>query len=93
MPTNAPTTRRRKKPREPETLDHLLRSVIAAHEITAWATAAGITPYTLLRLRTGAGSRVHGGTVMALAAALDMDEDRVKAAINESRKKGGKVPA
>ncbi len=68
-----------------ETLDDLLAAVIADGRVTAFATRAGIRPYTLLRLRRGIGGRTHAGTVAVLARSLRVSQDRVRAAIEASR--------
>lgn len=71
--------------KKPETLDDLLAPVIAAGKLTAFARRAGIRPWTLLRLRQGAGTRTHTGTVAVLARSLRMPVERVRAAIDASR--------
>ena len=68
-----------------ETLDDLLQSVIAENRLTAFCGEAGIAPWTLLRLRTGQGTRTHRGTLTQLAAALKVDVARVRAACEASR--------
>lgn len=75
--------------RKPETLDDLLSDVIAEERLTAFAKEAGIRPWTLLRLRTGEGTRTHRGTILALAAALGMTEERVRSAIEATRAAAG----
>jgi len=69
-----------------ETLDDLLRDVIAAKRLTEWCGEVGIRPWTLLRLRQGKGGRVHAGTVAAIASKLRLPRERVQAAIEASRK-------
>jgi hypothetical protein len=68
------------------TLDDLLAPVIEARGITAWCKAAGIRPWTLLRLRDGDGERTHRGTVLAIARKLRLPETEVAAAIAASRR-------
>ena len=71
--------------RRTETLDDLLRNEIRAGTLTTFAHKAGLAPWTLLRLRTGKGTRVHQGTALAIADALGIDPARVRAAIVASR--------
>ena len=71
-----------------ETLDDLLRNVLSEDRFTAWCAEAGLRPWTVLRLRTGQSSRVHAGTVAALASKLRIPRDRVRAAIDASRDHG-----
>lgn len=68
-----------------ETLEDLLADVIDSDGLTALARKAGIRPWTLLRLRNGDGTRTHAGTVLALARALRLPQDRVRAAIEAQR--------
>lgn len=68
----------------PETLDDLLRPVLEGDRFTAWCESAGLTPYTVLRLRQGKG-KPHAGTVLALATKLRVPRARVARAINASR--------
>lgn len=68
-----------------ETLDDLLAGVAARGDLTAFASRAGIRPWTLLRLRQGVGTRTHRGTVIALARALRLPVQRVADAIDASR--------
>lgn len=71
--------------RRTETLDDLLRDIIAKGQLTAWCEKAGVAPWTLLRLRNGVGTRTHRGTVQTLADALGVTRERVVAAIAASR--------
>lgn len=71
--------------RRTETLDDLLAAVVAEGRLTDFAKGAGLSPWTLLRLRNGEGSRTHRGTVLGLAKALGVDPARVRAAIQASR--------
>ena len=71
--------------RRSETLDDLLRDIIAKGRLTAWCAKAGVAPWTLLRLRSGTGTRTHRGTVQAIADALGVTRERVAAAIAASR--------
>lgn len=68
-----------------ETLDDLLADVVAAGRLTEFARTAGLSPWTLLRLRNGESGRTHRGTVLALAWALGIEVARVRAAIEASR--------
>ena len=68
-----------------ETLDELLRDCIEGGDLTAFCVRAGISPYTLHRLRRGQGKRSHRGTALAIAAERGVSEDRVQRAIEASR--------
>jgi hypothetical protein len=80
-----PATLRAMAKRRAETVDDLLADVVARGELTDFARKAGISPWTLLRLRTGEGVRTHRGTVLALAKALGVDPARVRSACEASR--------
>lgn len=69
-----------------ETIDDLLAPILAGRRLTAWAYAAGLSPWTIRRIRQGLGGSVHSGTVHAIVAALaadgvQVDVKRVRAAI------------
>jgi len=68
-----------------ETLDELLRDCIESGDLTAFCVRAGISPYTLHRLRRGQGKRSHRGTALAIAAERGVSEARVARAIETSR--------
>lgn len=69
--------------RRRETLDDLL----TCHGVglTAFAKAAGIPAFTLYRLREGLVERPRIATLTAIAAALGIDVERVRAACAASR--------
>jgi DNA-binding Xre family transcriptional regulator len=71
--------------RPAETLDDLLADAIQSRATTAFAARAGISPFTLLKLRSGQTSRVHLATINGIAKALGVDPARVRAAIEASR--------
>lgn len=74
--------------RRTETLDDLLRDHLEGRKFGVLCAKAGLRPWTVLRLRKGEGTRTHRGTVLALAAALGVPEERVAAAIAASRGHG-----
>lgn len=62
----------------PETLDDILRPILAADRFTSWCQdVAGLRPWTVLRLRQGQGSRVNRGTLLAIQAGLAQEGIRV----------------
>jgi len=69
-----------------ETLGKLLEDVIRERRLTAWCRAAGVSPYTVARLLDGKRVAVRRATVLALAEALRLPVDRLKAAIEATRK-------
>lgn len=74
-----------------ETLDDLLAPILAQRRITDWCADASLSPWTIRRMRAGAGTRTHAGTVLAMVAALSAagiqaDADRVRRAIAASRR-------
>lgn len=69
----------------PETVDDLLRPILDARRLTPWCKELGIRPWTILRWRKGEGSRVHAGTVAAVAGKLRITRERLLAAIAASR--------
>lgn len=71
--------------RKPVTLGDLLLPVIEAREFTAWCEKAGVRPQTVANLLDGKVGRPHRGTVIALAKALGIGDDAVKAAIEAQR--------
>lgn len=71
--------------RKRETLDDLLKTVIANEDLTGFCTRAKIRPWTLKRLRDGVGERTHRGTVLAIAAERGVSPERVEKAIKASR--------
>lgn len=68
-----------------ETLGRLLEGVIRDRRLTAWCRAAGVSPYTVARLLDGKRVAVRRATVLALAEALNLPADRIKAAIEATR--------
>lgn len=68
-----------------ETVDSLLRPILEREQFTAWCRSIPVRPWTILRWRRGEGSRVHAGTVAAVAQRLRVSRERVLAAIAASR--------
>lgn len=74
--------------RSPETLDDLL--LHQGEPITAFAKRAGVPAFTLLRLRKGEIETPRIATLTRLAAAFDVDVERIRAACEASRAAAGK---
>lgn len=65
-------------------LGELLRTVIQERRLSAWCEAAGLRPHTVANLIDGK-TKPYRATVIALAAALKMPEEDVRAACEASR--------
>lgn len=73
-----------RRPPAAETLGDLLRPMIVERRLTAWCEDHDLRPWTVSQLIDGA-SRPYRSTITKLAAALKVDEKRVRAACEASR--------
>jgi transcriptional regulator with XRE-family HTH domain len=76
-------------PKRRETLDDLLGSLVPNERLDAFAVRAGISPAGLFNLRHGQTAKPQRRTVAAIAAALGVDLERVRKAIEESMRVHG----
>lgn len=70
-----------------ETLDDILKPVLAEGRFTAWCAEVGVTPWTVLRMRKGMGQRTHATTIAAMAFKLGVEPKRLAKAIAASRRR------
>lgn len=66
------------------TIDKLLAEVIARRELQAWCRARGLHHESLDRIRSGRTKRPVRGTVLVLANAFGITEERMREAIKGS---------
>ena len=82
--------------RRKQTLDDLLRPLLAAERFSVWCKdVARVSPWTILRIRQGRSTNIHRGTVLAIVSGLaaegiEASEDVVRAACEASRDQAAK---
>jgi len=69
-----------------ETLDDLLLVLVAEETLEDFCARAGVDPKALRYLRMGQIKTPHRATIAKLAKALEIPAQRVKQAIQESRR-------
>lgn len=71
------------RPRPPEDLDDLLEGPLEGRTLTEWCVKHRLHPRTVHRIRAGE-VRANRGTILGLALALGLGEDRVTKACAET---------